>query len=73
MTSLPDELADKEALAEEKRAQAEIKAQSAREATADYRARKAAADDNADRLKALRLTRDAEAAGQTHRRRLRRR
>ena len=64
MTSIPDEPSDKEAKAEEKQAQAETKAQAGREAMADYRAREAAADDNAHRLKGLRLARDAEAAGQ---------
>jgi hypothetical protein len=64
MTSLPDEPSDKEAKAKEKQAQAETKAQAGREATADYRAREAAADDNAHRLKGLRLARDAEAADQ---------
>ncbi len=62
MTSLPDEPGAKEAKAKEKQAQAETKAQDGREATADYRAREAAADDNAHRLKGLRLARDAEAA-----------
>ena len=64
MTSLPDEPSDKEAKAKKKQAQAETKAQDGREATADYRAREAAADDNAHRLKGLRLARDAEAADQ---------
>ena len=64
MTSIPGEPSDKKAKAEEKQAQAETKAQAGREATADYRAREAAADDNAHRLKGLRLARDAEAAGQ---------
>ncbi len=62
MTSLPDGPSDKEAKAKKKQAQAETKAQAGREATADYRAREAAADDNAHRLKGLRLARDAEAA-----------
>ena len=48
----------------EKQAQAEMKARSGREAMADYRARETAADDNANRLKGLRLARDAEAAAQ---------
>lgn len=61
MTDDPNQSA-KEALAEEKRALTETKAQSGREATADYRAREAAADDNANRLKVLRLAREAEAA-----------
>ena len=64
MTSLPDEPSDKEAKAKKKQAQAETKAQDGREATADYRAREAAAGDNAHRLKGLRLARDAEAAHQ---------
>ena len=64
MTSLPDGPSDKEAKAKKKQAQAETKAQDGREATADYRAREAAADDNAHRLKGLRLARDAEAADQ---------
>ena len=64
MTSLPDEPSDKEEKAKKKQAQAETKAQAGREATADYRAREAAADDNAHRLKGLRLARDAEAADQ---------
>ena len=61
MTNDPNQSA-KEVLAEEKRAQAEAKAQSGREATANYRARETAADDNANRLKVLRLAREAEAA-----------
>ena len=64
MTSLPDEPSDKEAKAKKKQAQAETKAQDGREATADYRAREAAAGDNAHRLKGLRLARDAKAADQ---------
>ena len=64
MTSRPDEPTDKEAMAEGRRAQADVKVQSAREAMADYRARETAADDNADRLKTLRLTRDAEIAAE---------
>ncbi len=48
----------------EKQAQAETKAQAGQMAMADYRAREIAADDNAHRLKGLRLARDAEAADQ---------
>ena len=62
MADTSDHAKAKEARAEEKLAQAEIKARSGREAMAEYRARETAADDNANRLKALRLVRNAEAA-----------
>ena len=55
---MSDQSNERKARAEEKQTQAETKAQSAREAMADYRARETAADDNVNRLKALRLVRD---------------
>ena len=61
---MSDQSNERKARAEEKQAQAETKAQSAREAMADYRARETAADDNVNRLKALRLARDAEASAE---------
>jgi hypothetical protein len=64
MTNMSDQSNERKARAEEKQAQAETKAQSAREAMADYRARETAADDNVNRLKALRLARDAEASAE---------
>jgi hypothetical protein len=64
MTNNSDQSNDRKARAEVKQAEAETKAQSAREAMADYRARESAADDNVNRLRALRLARDAEASAE---------